>query len=102
MTNDPKNNLRPKQSEEGETIRRPKPANQHDARPGHSDITIESVLESSATWREVTTHTTGPGGSLPLSAEMLLSQPSGNLFGLSQNAGMGWDPSRLLDPEFCD
>src|SRR5205814_4571502 len=26
--------------------------------------------------------------------------PSGNLFGLSQNAGMGWDPSRLLDPEF--
>src|SRR6202000_1906190 len=45
-------------------------------------------------------HTTGPGGSLPLSAEMLLSQPSGNLFGLSQNAGMGWDPSRLLDPEF--
>ena len=31
---------------------------------------------------------------------MLLSQPSGNLFGLSQNAGMGWDPNRLLDPEF--
>jgi len=31
---------------------------------------------------------------------MLLNEPSGNLFGLSQNAGMGWDPSRLLDPEF--
>ena len=31
---------------------------------------------------------------------MLLTQPSGNLFGLSQNAGMGWDPTRLLDPEF--
>jgi dihydroxyacid dehydratase/phosphogluconate dehydratase len=31
---------------------------------------------------------------------MLLTQPSGNLFGLSQNAGMGWDPKRLLDPEF--
>lgn len=31
---------------------------------------------------------------------MLLTQPSGNLFGLSQNAGMGWDPRRLLDPEF--
>jgi putative YjhG/YagF family dehydratase len=30
---------------------------------------------------------------------MLLTQPSGNLFGLSQNAGMGWDPNRLLDPE---
>jgi putative YjhG/YagF family dehydratase len=30
---------------------------------------------------------------------MLLSQPSGNLFGLSQNVGMGWDPARLSDPE---
>jgi putative YjhG/YagF family dehydratase len=48
----------------------------------------------------VETHAPGPSGSLPLSAEMLLTQPSGNLFGLSQNAGMGWEPSRLLDPEF--
>jgi dihydroxyacid dehydratase/phosphogluconate dehydratase len=31
---------------------------------------------------------------------MLLTEPSGNLFGLTQNAGMGWDPDRLLDPEF--
>jgi putative YjhG/YagF family dehydratase len=31
---------------------------------------------------------------------MLLTQPSGNLFGLSQSAGMGWDPARLLDPAF--
>ena len=31
---------------------------------------------------------------------MLLTEPSGNLFGLSQNAGMGWEPQRLLDPEF--
>jgi putative YjhG/YagF family dehydratase len=31
---------------------------------------------------------------------MLLTAPSGNLFGLTQDAGMGWDPSRLLDPEF--
>ena len=37
---------------------------------------------------------------MPLSAEMLLSEPSGNLFGLSQNAGMGWEAARLLDPEF--
>ena len=35
-----------------------------------------------------------------LRAEMLLTEPSGNLFGLSQNAGMGWEPARLLDPEF--
>ena len=31
---------------------------------------------------------------------MLIKEPSGNLFGLSQSAGMGWEPSRLLDPEF--
>jgi putative YjhG/YagF family dehydratase len=48
----------------------------------------------------VATHAAGPAGLLPLSAEMLLTEPSGNLFGLTQNAGMGWEPSRLLDPEF--
>ncbi len=48
----------------------------------------------------VRTHAPGPEGSLPITPEMLLSSPSGNLFGLSQNAGMGWEPQRLLDPEF--
>jgi len=37
---------------------------------------------------------------LPLTKEMLLTEPSGNLFGLTQSAGMGWEPQRLLDPEF--
>jgi putative YjhG/YagF family dehydratase len=31
---------------------------------------------------------------------MLLKEPSGNLFAMSQNAGMGWETTRLLDPEF--
>ncbi|HEX4284717.1 MAG TPA: YjhG/YagF family D-xylonate dehydratase [Terracidiphilus sp.] len=53
-----------------------------------------------AAWSDVATHAAGPEGALPLSSEMLLTEPSGNLFGLSQNAGMGWEPSRLLDPEF--
>ena len=65
------------------------------------EISLSSVLETpNANWLGVTTHAPGPGGALPLSAEMLLTEPSGNLFGLSQNAGMGWDPARLLDPEF--
>jgi xylonate dehydratase len=38
----------------------------------------------------------GPQGSLPLSAEMLLNSPSGDLFAMSQNVGMGWSPSELL------
>jgi putative YjhG/YagF family dehydratase len=59
------------------------------------------VLESQgANLLDVATHAPGPKGSLPLTPEMLLTQPSGNLFGLSQNAGMGWEPNRLLDPEF--
>jgi xylonate dehydratase len=37
----------------------------------------------------------GPQGSLPITAEMLLQRPSGDLFGWSQNAGMGWDPATL-------
>ena len=64
-------------------------------------IAAEQVLESEASvFHETRTHAPGPEGALPITAEMLLTQPSGNLFGLSQNAGMGWDPARLLDPEF--
>ena len=64
-------------------------------------ISFESVVCSPE--RElyrVATHARGPEGVLPITAEMLLRAPSGNLFGLTQNAGMGWDPARLLDPEF--
>jgi xylonate dehydratase len=37
----------------------------------------------------------GPAGQLPLTAEMLLREPSGNLFGMTQDAGMGWSPSEV-------
>jgi xylonate dehydratase len=68
-------------------------------------IPLRSVLESEAdaagsSHFRVATHARGPAGVLPLTPEMLLREPSGNLFGLSQNAGMGWSPDRLLDPEF--
>ena len=42
----------------------------------------------------------GPQGSLPITPEMLLKRPSGDLFGWTQNAGMGWDPATLGGPEF--
>ena len=42
---------------------------------------------------DVITHAAGPQGRLPFTPEMLLDSPSGDLFGLSQNAGMGWDPA---------
>ena len=43
----------------------------------------------------VRTHAPGPAGALPITAEMLIEEPSGNLFGLTQNAGMGWAPEAL-------
>src|SRR2546423_12506168 len=46
------------------------------------------------------THAAGPGGSLPLSDDMLRNWSSGDLFGLSQDAGMGWDPAALGRKEF--
>jgi xylonate dehydratase len=42
----------------------------------------------------------GPPGALPLTPDMLRELPSGHLFGWSQNAGMGWDPSALAGNEF--
>jgi putative YjhG/YagF family dehydratase len=49
---------------------------------------------------DVVSQAEGPSGSLPFTAEMLLTRPSGDLFGWSQNAGMGWNPSALGAPEF--
>jgi len=42
----------------------------------------------------------GPPGALPITPEMLLRRPSGDIFGWSQNAGMGWDPAALGGKEF--
>jgi len=64
-------------------------------------ISAAQVFESKTfVFGETKTHARGPEGSLPITAEMLLTQPSGNLFGLSQNAGMGWEAARVRDPEF--
>ena len=49
---------------------------------------------------EVHSRAEGPKGSLPLTAEMLANQPSGNVFGWTQNAAMGWTPSTLGAKEF--
>ena len=38
----------------------------------------------------VETAADGPAGRLPLTADLLRDAPSGDLFGWTQNAGMGW------------
>ena len=59
----------------------------------------EIVSSDPSVW-EIRTAGAGPQGSLPLTAEMLLERPSGDIFGMTQNAGMGWDPSQLGRPQY--
>src|SRR5256884_2842840 len=42
----------------------------------------------------------GPAGRLPLTPDMLREEPSGNVFGLTQNVGMGWSPTALEGPQY--
>ena len=44
----------------------------------------------------------GPAGRLPLTPSMLREAPSGNLFGLTQNVGMGWSAARARRPAVRD
>ncbi len=55
---------------------------------------------SDAALFDIATRVPGPTGALPLSAEMLRTRPSGDVFGWTQNAGMGWEPSALGGREF--
>ena len=63
-------------------------------------VGFEDIVESSRELWTVQTAGAGPRGSLPLTGEMLLEWSSGDLFGLTQNAGMGWDPRELTRPQF--
>src|ERR1035438_10146608 len=44
---------------------------------------------------DVRSRARGPQGALPITPEMLLHRPSGDLFGLAQDAGMGRNPAAL-------
>jgi len=62
--------------------------------------TFADIVESAPSLYDIRTVGAGPAGSLPLTAEMLRDGPSGDVFGLTQNAGMGWDPRELGRPQF--
>ena len=61
---------------------------------------LEQVLGSATTLDTSRLEGDGPGGRLPLTPEMLRSEPSGHIFGLTQNAGMGWHPGALDGPQY--
>jgi putative YjhG/YagF family dehydratase len=48
----------------------------------------------------IQTNAPGPKGQLPITPEMLRSKPSGDIFGWTQDAGMGWNPAELGRKEF--
>ena len=62
---------------------------------------FEAILSSSdESILDVQTSADGPDGALPLTEQMLRDWPSGHLFGMTQNAGMGWNPAEMLGPQF--
>ena len=63
--------------------------------------TLNELLSGPATiFDDIQTEGAGPAGQLPITDEMLRDSPSGDLFGLTQNAGMGWDPRQLLRDQY--
>jgi putative YjhG/YagF family dehydratase len=56
---------------------------------------FEDIVDSGPENYDIRTHVPGPAGALPLTDEMLRRRPSGDLFGWTQDAGMGWDPAQL-------
>jgi xylonate dehydratase len=58
--------------------------------PSHEDIYGNpDVIRSTRTKGQ------GTDGRLPLNEEMLLNEPSGNLFAMTQNVAMGWNPEEV-------
>src|SRR4029453_15028581 len=56
---------------------------------------MTTLLEADPSLFDLRSSSAGPTGSLPLTEELLRHAPSGDLFGWSQNVGMGWRPDEL-------
>ena len=63
-------------------------------------VSTADVLFPKDSTHSFETHSDGPKGSLPFTEEILIEQPSGFHFGMSQGAGMGWNPAELLRKNF--
>src|SRR6187549_741178 len=61
---------------------------------------LDAVLGSADTVSQSRLSGDGPAGRLPLTPDMLRHEPSGNIFGLTQNAGMGWRPEALEGAQY--
>lgn len=67
----------------------------------YSDLSFDDIVSSTEDNYQVRSKAPGPSGKLlGLTEEQVISSPSGDIFGYSQNAGMGWEPAHLGRPEF--
>jgi putative YjhG/YagF family dehydratase len=65
------------------------------------EIAIEDILDSKdGSIYEIATASAGRPGRLPLDEKLLVDSPSGDIFAMSQNVGMGWDPAKLNRDQF--
>jgi putative YjhG/YagF family dehydratase len=65
-----------------------------------NDKSFDTIVAADPALLDLQTSAAGPVGRLPLTEELLLNAPSGDVFGLSMDAGMGWNPAELGRKEF--
>ena len=65
-----------------------------------NDFDPDSLLGDGSAIAATRTSGEGPRGRLPIDERALLDQPSGHLFGLSLNAGMGWRVDEVMRDPF--
>lgn len=65
-----------------------------------SSVVDDILSPSDSSLLDVRASGPGPEGKLPVSGEELRNSSSGDLFGLTQNIGMGWDPEDVDQKSF--
>src|SRR5437660_5282348 len=68
--------------------------------PKTSTFSFDALVETDPVLYDLRASAPGPAGRLPLTEELLHHAPSGDLFGWSQDVGMGWNPAELQRKEF--
>ncbi len=65
------------------------------------EITFEEIVDSrSSGIYDVATKGPGPQGGLPLTDDAIANSPSGDIFGMSHDVGMGWEPAKSAQEQF--
>src|SRR4051812_37378932 len=63
-------------------------------------IPLTELLKTDPSVFDIVPAAPGAAGALPLTSDQLRNAPSGDLFGWSQDVGMGLDPKLLGRPEY--